>query len=391
MNSKLEKPVGSPVGAGDTPLNTPSPEQTAPNAPMTVYGSSISYFTGKLEGALRYKQIPYVLKSMDATAQRTLIPKGTGVFQMPAVELADGRWLTDSTPILAWLDKVFPDFALIPSDPVQRFFGLLLEDYADEWLWRPAMHYRWHYPLGADFAARHLTDELLVDVKLPHFLKRIAVRTRQRHLFTRGDGVDAQNIRQVEGIYLRTLNTLEAILSQRPYLLGDRPTIADIGFFGPMFRHFSLDPVPAAIMREVAPNTHSWVARLWAARGSKVRGDWLPGIPADWSPILADIGAAYLPYLAANAKSVELGESHFDVTVQGARYRKARASRYRVWCLERLQAEFASLDDQAKMFARDLLQRHDFLNVMTTPLKVQSNHDPEGRAPFCQGLTMFDD
>jgi len=27
--------------------------------PLLVYGSKISYFTGKLEGYLRYKEIPY--------------------------------------------------------------------------------------------------------------------------------------------------------------------------------------------------------------------------------------------------------------------------------------------------------------------------------------------
>ena len=109
---------------------------------MIVHGSTISYFTGKLEAALRYKEIPYTFKAMDAAAQKNLIPTRTGVFQMPAIELADGRWLTDSTPIIGWLDKTYPAYALMPSDPLQRFFGLLLEDYADEWLWRPAMHYR---------------------------------------------------------------------------------------------------------------------------------------------------------------------------------------------------------------------------------------------------------
>ena len=360
------------------------------NKPMIVHGSNISYFTGKLEAALRYKEIPYALKAMDAAAQKSLIPAATGVFQMPAIELPDGRWMTDSTPIIGWLDKTFPAYVLIPSDPLQRFFSLLLEDYADEWLWRPAMHYRWHYAEGADLAGRQLADELLGDVKLPHFLKRFAIRTRQRHLFTRGDGVNAQNIDHVEGIYLRTLASLEAIFSQRPFLLGDRPSIADIGFFGSMFRHFSIDPVPAAIMREVAPATYLWVARLWAARGSATHGDWLNGVPTDWSPILDDIGSAYLPYLVANAQAVEAKQAHFDISVQGARYRNAKTSRYRLWCFERLQSELKALDAESHAQASEILRRHQCFEILTTPLSIRSGHDPEGRAPFAQGLTMLD-
>lgn len=357
---------------------------------MTVYGSAISYLTGKLEAALRYKEIPYSFKAMNAAAQKSLIPAATGVFQMPAIELADGRWLTDSTPIIAWLDKAYPAYGLIPSDPVQRFFALLLEDYADEWLWRPAMHYRWHYKEDADLAARQLADELLGDLALPHFVKHFAVRTRQRQLFTRGDGVDAENITHVEAIYLRTLTSLEAIFSQRPYLLGSRPSIADIGFFGSMFRHFSIDPVPAAIMRQRAPATYLWVARLWAARGSTIRGKWLNDVPADWSPILDDIGSAYLPYLVANANAVEAKRTHFDVTVQGARYRNARASRYRVWCLEHLQAEFNLLDHIDRSHVSESLQRHQCLAILMKPLSVRSYHDPEAIAPFANGLTMLD-
>jgi hypothetical protein len=31
---------------------------------------------------------------------------------------------------------------VIPLDPLVAFVSRLVEDYADEWMWRPAMHYR---------------------------------------------------------------------------------------------------------------------------------------------------------------------------------------------------------------------------------------------------------
>jgi len=68
---------------------------------VTVYGSTCSYFTGKLEAALRYKEVPYRFRSIGPEANKKVY-KNVGVFQVPAVELDDGRWLTDTTPILAW-------------------------------------------------------------------------------------------------------------------------------------------------------------------------------------------------------------------------------------------------------------------------------------------------
>lgn len=43
------------------------------------------------------------------------------------------------------LEKVHPDGSVLPSSPRLSFVTFLLEDYADEWLWRPAMHYRWSF------------------------------------------------------------------------------------------------------------------------------------------------------------------------------------------------------------------------------------------------------
>lgn len=75
-------------------------------APLRVYGSEISYFTGKLEGYLRYKEIPYERLAMKNPFR--LVRRTTGIGQVPAVELPDGRWMTDTTPIIAWLENRTP-------------------------------------------------------------------------------------------------------------------------------------------------------------------------------------------------------------------------------------------------------------------------------------------
>ena len=357
--------------------------------PLVLYGSTISYFTGKLEAALRYKEIDYRLEPMRSQAQRGLIPQATGVFQMPALQLEDGRWLTDSTLILQWLDQAYPAYPLLPQDPVLRFVSLLLEDYADEWLWRPAMYFRWHYAPDAARLSRHISEELLSDMPGPLWLKQFFVRQRQRRLFTVGDGVSAHTQAHVEGIYLNALAALEAMLANRPFMLGARPSLVDIGFFGPMFRHFSQDPTAAALMQERAPHTQAWVARVWASRGSQLQGDVAPTLPQDFAPLLRDAGQAYLPYLLANAQALAQGHQRFDVTLQGCAYRQVRTSRYRMLCLEMLQHQFRALSASQRTDLAMVLGPSGITSALRVHLPARSGVDVVTHSAFAPGLPML--
>jgi glutathione S-transferase len=316
------------------------------------------------------------------------LAQATGVAQVPGLQLADDRWLTDTTPIITWLDERYPDPVVIPRDPVLAFFSRLLEDYADEWLWRPAMHYRWDYPEGAFHLSRVLVEEAARDVPLPGFVKRYLIRNRQRALFTKGDGVSPATWDHVEKIYLDSLAHLGAILETRPYLLGTRPSLADFGFFGPMFRHFAMDPPSARIMRETAPAVFEWVARVWNARASVTGGELLGHVPDDWGPILDSIGSAYLRYLCANAEAWKTGQSHFDVDIEGAPYRHIRTARYRVWCLEELRRHFDELSESQQRDARARLEAHGCWAPLWQVEDPASGLDPERRVPFAGGDSM---
>lgn len=357
-------------------------------APLLVHGSSISYFTGKLEAYLRYKEIAYRLVPMTPLV-RAKVGRRTGTTQMPAVELPDGRWMTDTTPMIAWFESQHPEPAVIPHDPLQGFVSRLVEDYADEWLWRPALHYRWSHRGDALLLSRRIVDEMIASVPVPGALKRFAIRQRQLGRYVRGDGVTSATRGHVEGIYLRSLDQLEAIFAMRPFLLGERPTLADFGFFASMFRHFALDPTPAAIMLERAPGVFAWLARVWNARASKANGALVDGIPPDWSPILREIGGAYLPYLCANAEAWKARAKRFEVVIRGAPYQRLSVSRYRVWCLERLRAHFDVLPSGTQPQARALLEAHDCWEPLWRVESPASGYDPDGVAPFARGLPVF--
>lgn len=352
---------------------------------LRVYGSEISYFTGKLEAYLRYKQIPYVRVPEHSMK---IAKKRTGVAQMPSIELPDGRLLVDTTPTIAWLESQHPDPPVIPADPLQAFFALLLEDYGDEWLWRPAMHYRWDYPADSLLLRRKIVDELTGHVPLPKFIKRFVIFTRQQRGFTLGDGVTAATWDHVEGTYLKNLEYMQAIFKERRFLFGDVPTVADFGYFASMFRHFGQDPTPSTIMRETAPEVYEWVARLWNARADTIEGNLVTGVPEDLGPILDEIGATYLEHLCANAEALKAGSKRFDVEMQGVRYTGVRTAAYRVWCLEQLRKHFTALPQSAEDAAKAILEKHGCWEPMWRVGGIDSGVDPSGQAPFGAAASM---
>ena len=101
---------------------------------MKVYGADLSYYSGKLQAYLRYKEVPHQWIELTGKTIR-MTGKATGLSQMPSIQLTDGRWMSDTSPMIAWLDGVLPGPKVLPDDPFQRFISLLVEDYAEEWLW----------------------------------------------------------------------------------------------------------------------------------------------------------------------------------------------------------------------------------------------------------------
>ena len=324
---------------------------------VTLYGSNISYFTGKMENYFRVRDIPYVFKNMQFPAFQKEMEKQVGVQQMPAVVLSDGRWMTDTTKMIQWFEKQMPENRIIPDDPFHAFICYLLEDWADEWWWRTAMHYRWHYTEGARFASWHIANENLKNIPLPLWLKRRFIQHRQRTGYTTGDGITRENVNAIEENFINLLENLNKIFSKRDFLLGNCPNLADIGFSGPFFRHFALDPVPLEIIKQNYPNVLSWVTRLWNTKLSNYSGNKSFDLTDDLLPLFNDIGEKYLPYLSANVDAVRKNKKKFDVEVGGIKFKKARYSRYRVWCLQELRLQYEKMPNDNQLEADKFLKK----------------------------------
>jgi glutathione S-transferase len=194
--------------------------------------------------------------------------------------------------MIEWFERQYPAASVLPDDPGAAFVCRLLEDYADEGLWRPALYYRWAFPKDAELYARRFTEDFLSYPLTPAAVLRRTVRDRQQRVYLRGEGITSANRADVERHYTDELADLEAIFRRRPFLFGERPSLADFGYFASMFRHFGIDPTPARIMRNTAPAVYEWVARMWNARGSRLGGT-----------AFASSGRAALPARAARERA----------------------------------------------------------------------------------------
>ena len=320
---------------------------------LKVIGAQESYFTGKLESYLRakgisYQSVPFTMERVQEAASHT------GVFQIPQVACPDGSWLVDTTMMIDYLDRLHPEPGTSPIDPAASFLALLLEDYADEWLWRPAMHYRWSFENSSELLSSWLSEHMPeADVSLAE--KKATWIARQRSIFVEGDGVTAETREAVESSYHSALSALEAIFETRDFILGDRPTRADFGFMGPMFRHFSCDPDPARIMRDHAPGVYEWVARMWNMRPKRFsRAAQIDEIPDDLDALLEPVVSVYLPYLAANQDAVIAGAQEVSYDALGVGWTEP-AKPYRLWCLDQLRRAYGALDGGARARVGGLL------------------------------------
>jgi glutathione S-transferase len=356
--------------------------------PYTLHVYDISYFSGKMQAYLAYKGIPHRTHEITWAELVERVAPRTGLVEVPVVECADGTFLRDSTAMIEWFERKYPAAPVLPGDPGTVFLCRLLEDYADEGLWRPALYYRWAFAKDAELYARRFTEDFLSYPLTPSAVLRRTVRDRQQRVYLRGEGITPENRADVERHYTDELADLEAVFRQRPFLFGDRPSLADFGYFASMFRHFGIDPTPARIMRNSAPAVYEWVARMWNARGSRLGGStWVSGdggLPAGLEPLLARAARRYLPALHANARAVADGRSHYSVSLEGREYPQLRAVPFQAWRRTVLQRELAALTTAASASVRAVLERTGCLEWLERDGTLDHRY-PDGEAlPHCR-------
>ncbi|HZP43377.1 MAG TPA: glutathione S-transferase N-terminal domain-containing protein [Candidatus Binatia bacterium] len=304
--------------------------------PYRVHGMMQSYFTRKMTGYLDYKRIPWRFRrfaGMSPEAAAAGYPGG-----VPVIETPDGELMWDSTAMIHHLELRFPEPAALPDDPVQRFCCYVLEDAADEWLYRPAVGSRWHFPENAAVGGFELARDIAARMPLTGDQAFAGVGAHVRS--SCGPlGVTADNVRVwVDEVLRPWMRTLGAHLAVRPYLFGVRASLADFGLFGGNAAHFTNDPLCRRWLDEDAPPVVRHTHRLLEPEDETFGGWDRPGdVPATLVAVLAELGRTYLPWVSracADGVADVVFPSGARVPVRATDFlREARATllaRYRV-------------------------------------------------------------
>jgi glutathione S-transferase len=267
------------------------------DARIVLFGVDASYFTRKLSGYLDYKRLPWRLKRFGGGDPEVRAAGWTG--GIPAAKTPEGEIMWDTTAMILHLEHRFPEPSVLPPDPVQRFLCFLLEDFSDEWLYRPAVGSRWLYEENTVCGSWDLGRDLSVEFPLGADQARQMVQSLMQGSIHRL-GATAENIDAwIEEVLKPWQRTLSAHLAARPCLFGARPSLADFAFFGGNAAHFVNDPLCRRWSDELGPAVVAHTHRLLQPDEADF-GEWsAPGeIPETLIAVLAELGRLYLPWVA---------------------------------------------------------------------------------------------
>ena len=239
------------------------PNNPHPTGAYTLWGTAHSFYTGKIRSYLVKKGVAFrELYPTHPQFQARIVP-AIGMMVVPVLETPDGQILQDTTDMIDHVEARWPEPSMVPATPLQRAVAWLLGAFGSEGLLPAGMHYRWSYRaqqedflraefgravhVGPDRAQRRLAGQQLMNY-FNGFLHML--------------GVTPDTIPTVEAAYLELLEALDIHFQHHPYLMGGRPSVADFGFMAPLFAHLARDPVPATLMKNVAPNVYRWTERM---------------------------------------------------------------------------------------------------------------------------------
>lgn len=264
----------------------------------TIYGAARSYFTRKVTGYFNYKEIPH--RFTRSNMMRTGQLRGEGWRRgIPVVRTPDGTFMWDSTPMIHYLDGVFPERGVFHPDPVQQFLAYLIEDASDEWYTHSAIAVRWFYERDAELLQRELgMDMSMYSEVTPEQAGGMArqMMTERCHKL----GVTEATAPAWVDALDAWMRVLDGLLADRAYFFGARPSIADFAVYGASVAHFYFDPTSRALMDDHALRLRAWTDRLREPHEQEF-GEWcaVDDVPDAMIAVLTEIGREYLPWAAA--------------------------------------------------------------------------------------------
>lgn len=372
-----------------------------------LWGSELSPFALKLRALLAWAHVPYDwlpangsrLRNVRALARiarakrtRTALryPETTALDEYPLVPylVTADRVYYDSSAIARWLDARHPapGGPLVPVDPVLGFVVRLIDEAFDEVGLYLVHHRRWVTSAATNDAGARLAREfrrVLPPLAGRRFARSFSERQVRRlpYLFSVAPEGHLAPVRPalvprsrpgfppthalLDEIWARYVDALTHVLAARPYLFGERCTLADASVYGQLGMNLA-DPSAAAGLRTRSPRLDAWLCDVAADAHADAVGTL--ALHDDLTPLVRAIGATFVPlmiqneraFLAAcaagehlfNERAFDRGRALYDGTLLGRPFR-AVVKTFQVQVWRELQAAFAALDaaSQARLTA----------------------------------------
>jgi glutathione S-transferase len=224
---------------------------------------SYSPYCNKVRWALRLKGLAF------DTVTTSAFKKHSRTGKLPVLSVA-GERVHDSTEILACLERLCPDPALVPRDGRLAAQAAMVEEWADESLCALMTYERAHDP----DARRRMVAGVLAFTRLPSFLAPVvAARLRRSgthrygHLVPLGGDVVRVQLQ-------RHLDVVDTMAEGRTWLVGESPTVADVAVAACL--HIAHIGRVAAVLSLIETRRHAaaWLDRFLERVGhTGTRGD----------------------------------------------------------------------------------------------------------------------
>lgn len=223
---------------------------------ILLYENSDSPFCLKTRICLNLKGVPF--RRVPITLGRARDLRRLNPLRKVPVLVLGTEVLTDSSRIARHLDASYPEPALLPTDAAARAYALLLEEWADEALYFIVGAFKWLNPANRAAALDNTVTEMTGRALRPLVGWGLARSVRRRYAAW---GYTAAALGEFEERMRDNLDVLATLLADKPYLLGRRPTLADVAVFA------QLNWMRRYIERRLLagrPELQDWLARVEA-------------------------------------------------------------------------------------------------------------------------------